>query len=195
MNHATRQHLRQVIRLQREGLSQKQQQNARQALLAQVIQSELFQTHNKLAFYFAHRGEIDPLPLMQLAWQLHKHCYLPVLHPTQPKQLCFVRYQAGEMLHPNRYGIKEPRLTQKNLIEPSQLDLIFLPLVAFDQQGNRLGMGGGYYDHTLGSTHKPPLIGLAHPFQHVKQLPPTPWDVKLDAVLTPETWYRFDNKE
>ncbi len=69
-----------------------------------------------------------------------------------------------------------------------ELDLVFLPLVAFDRVGHRVGMGGGYYDRTFAFVqqmhHKPILIGLAYEMQQVDGLPFCTWDIPLDGVLT-----------
>src|SRR5690606_40461575 len=67
-----------------------------------------------------------------------------------------------------------------------------LPLVAFDARGNRLGMGGGFYDRTFARaprarTLRPRLVGLAHHFQQVASLPAEPWDIPLDAIATDAT--------
>jgi 5-formyltetrahydrofolate cyclo-ligase len=76
---------------------------------------------------------------------------------------------------------------------------MLLPLVAFDKNGNRIGMGGGFYDHTLAYLNirkvwrKPKLIGLAHELQKVKQLQSNPWDIPLDGVVT-EKEFRYYKK-
>jgi 5-formyltetrahydrofolate cyclo-ligase len=80
---------------------------------------------------------------------------------------------------------------------PWSLDLVFVPLVAFDKEGHRLGMGGGYYDRTFAFKTKhshlkgPKLIGLAHDFQLQSQLPVMPWDIPLNAVITEAAIYNF----
>lgn len=80
---------------------------------------------------------------------------------------------------------------------PWGLDLIILPLVAFDLSGNRLGMGGGFYDRTLSFKHQrchwkgPKLIGIAHELQRVDLLPVNDWDIPLDAVITEQKLYQF----
>ena len=68
-----------------------------------------------------------------------------------------------------------------------------MPLVAFDAQRNRLGMGGGFYDRYLATDtaviKRPHLIGVGHQCQQVEALPLEPWDVMLDAVVTDRRWY------
>ena len=79
---------------------------------------------------------------------------------------------------------------RKQQVKAWRLDLVLVPLVGFDPQGNRLGMGGGFYDRTFAyrgrrkHTSRPCLIGLAHECQRVEHLPCAGWDIPLDGVIT-----------
>lgn len=79
---------------------------------------------------------------------------MPVLHPFSPGNLLFLAFQKDTPMHYNKFGILEPKLNVRNVLPVSHLDLIFTPLVAFDKDGNRLGMGGGFYDRTLQNWQK-----------------------------------------
>ena len=78
-----------------------------------------------------------------------------------------------------------------------RLDVMLLPLVGFDSEGRRLGMGGGYYDATLAYLRsrrrwrKPLLVGVAYACQQLKEVPAEPWDVRLDMILTEKGLIRF----
>ncbi len=157
-----------------------------------IAASALFRASRHIALYLPNDGELDLTPLLQLAWSAHKQCYLPVLHPARNNRLWFLPYDAQTPLVPNRFGIPEPHARgPRQARRPWLMDLILAPLVAFDAQGRRLGMGGGYYDRTLAYLHhrtrwrKPHLLGTAYDFQEVDALPGAPWDVPLDGVLTP----------
>ena len=95
----------------------------------------------------------------------------------------------------NRFGIEEVDALPNHAIKVSEIDLVLLPLVAFDKTGNRLGMGGGFYDatfaHLKSKKTKPLFIGLAYQSQLVEDLPSDPWDLPLDGVCTEESFYRF----
>ena len=127
-----------------------------------------------------------------------KACYLPVITPG--KSLWFAPYEDGDPLAPNRFGIPEPARAGIKLVSARVLDLILTPLVAFDDQGHRLGMGSGFYDRTLSFLRhrrvwrKPRLLGVAHELQHLSALQAAPWDVPLDGVATDESLYLFRNK-
>ena len=191
-----RQQIRQQIRHQRRSLSQQERESAATGLSRQLTHSKLFHHSRHIAFYLANDGEIDPFNLIEAAWQRGKQCYLPVLGLRPGNRLWFVPYEPATALVNNRFGIAEPLHQRRDRqLKPHQLDLICMPLVAFDKNGNRLGMGGGFYDRTLSflrqrhSWHKPRLLGLAYEFQRQDSLPRQNWDVPLDAIATEEHVY------
>ena len=191
-----RQQIRQQMRTQRQQLSEADRRNAAMQLCKQLDSSRLFNTSQHIALYLANDGEIDPWYLMHAAWQRGKQCYLPVLGLRPGNRLWFIPYEPDTSLTNNRFGIPEPiHSRRQRLLKPHSLDLIFMPLLAFDQQGNRLGMGGGFYDRTLAflkqrhSWRKPRLVGLAYEFQQTHSIPDQKWDVPLDAVATEQHIY------
>ena len=105
------------------------------------------------------------------------------------KQLRFAPWQAGDAVRPNRYGIPEP-VAPTGLLEPFQLDLVFVPLLGFDRRGHRLGHGGGYYDRSFAFLNEqvrptePLLVGIAYSFQELPAIDEEDWDVPLDFVAT-----------
>jgi 5-formyltetrahydrofolate cyclo-ligase len=157
------------------------------------------QHSQRIAFYFAADGEMDPSPLVMRAQATGKRCYFPVLRSRPAQSLWFAQYKAKQPLKPNRFGIPEPSDFHRSITMPWALDLIILPLVAFDLSGNRLGMGGGFYDRTLSFKQKrahwkgPKLIGIAHELQRVDHLPANKWDIPLDAVITEKHLYLFNH--
>jgi len=137
---------------------------------------------------------MDLAPLMQLLRGNARQVFLPVLHGSG---LWFFPYKDNTPLEPNRYGILEPRLSARARCPARELDIVLMPLVAFDPSGNRLGMGGGYYDRTFAYLDaraiwkRPLLIGIAYEFQRVASLPSQTWDVPLDGVATEKQLYHF----
>lgn len=130
------------------------------------------------------------MPLIEIAWSRRMTCYLPVLDVLHPNRLWFTPYFPDTELLPNRFGIPEPKAVHRRRVPAWRLDMILVPLVAFDADGNRLGMGGGFYDQTLAYQHaracwtKPRLLGIAYDFQRVDRLPTDPWDIPLDGIAT-----------
>ncbi len=194
--------LRQQMRRHRNALPHHQQAALSMALCKHLSTSRLFLNSRRIAFYLPNDGEVDLQPLLELAWQLHKDCYLPVLGQPNTRQLWFLPYTPATGLYLNRYGIPEPRHARHQRgLKPISLDLILLPLVAFDSLGNRLGMGGGFYDRTLASLvqrhswSKPRLVGTAYDFQRVEHLDAHDWDVPLHAVATESGIHHFNRDE
>lgn len=187
--------LRRQMRAQRARLSPAAQAHAAFHVAQRIAHSTLFQRSQHIACYLPQRGELDPTPLMQRAWAMRKTCYLPVLSPLPGGRLWFMPYREGDPLIPNRFGIFEPCLSTACRAPPWALDLVLTPLVAFDAQGNRLGMGGGFYDKTFSFMRrrqhwrKPRLVGLAYDFQCVATLQHSSWDVPLQAIATERRLY------
>jgi 5-formyltetrahydrofolate cyclo-ligase len=190
----SRSDLRKTLRKHRRALTTKQQQRAAGQLLSRAKTLALHRA-KRIGIYLESDGEIGTHPLIQWCWKHGKAVYLPVLHPLSHNRLWFVRYTPRTPLIRNKYKIWEPKPPYNGWCDAKALDLVFLPLVGFDPQGGRLGMGGGYYDRTfayqqrVGLQH-PKLIGLAHELQKVPQLSTASWDVPLRGILTDKAFYK-----
>jgi 5-formyltetrahydrofolate cyclo-ligase len=181
--------LRRQLRELRRALSPQQQRQASLSCLRQLMQYPKFIRSQHFGLYLANDGELDPAPIAQQLWKMNKFCYLPVLHPSRPRELWFVRYTPDTPLKPNRFGIGEPDPFRNQRLQAKFLDMVLLPLVGFDRNGGRLGMGGGFYDKTFAFKKdkpegKPYLIGLAHSIQEVPALGLADWDIPLSGVAT-----------
>ncbi len=179
--------MRKQIRQRRNALSEAEQSFASEQMANHA--ESLARPFQNVALYLTADGEIDTGPLINKLKFAEKNLAFPVLHPFCEGNLIFEFVDRETQWQANRFGIAEPALDVTKVCPVDQFDVIFLPLVAFDKEGNRLGMGGGYYDRTLSKlntyTKKPTLIGLAHDCQEVKKLPFAPWDVPLNAIVTP----------
>ena len=211
----TRNQIRSSIRTKRKSLSDVEQQNLSNELLEQLAARPDVLAANNIALYLANDGELDPMLFIQWCWQHNKNVYLPVLHPFSSGHLLFLHYQPSSIMQQNKYGILEPKLDVRLIKNVNDIDIIFTPLVAFDQTGNRLGMGGGFYDRTLSTWFKryclesnesvensgsntdekllkPYPIGLAHDIQLIDQVPSQLWDIPLPEIVTPSMQYVFN---
>ena len=180
-----RNQLRQQIRKTRANLTAFQQQQAEDSITQQGLALIEERNAQHIALYVSFDGEISTDKLIKTLWAQDKHVYLPVLHPFNPNHLLFLRYLPDTPMLKNKFGILEPKLNVQNVLPLDELDILFTPLVAFDKQGNRLGMGGGFYDRTLQNWQNSSFIpvGLAHQCQQVEQLPTEAWDVPLHQIL------------
>lgn len=163
--------------------------------LASVLSNTLrLRGARRIACYLSNDGEIDTGPAIRLLRRGGGRIWLPALHG---RALWFLPYDDNTRLSRNRFGIPEPDVPAGRRCPARDLDVVLLPLVAFDGNGNRLGMGGGFYDRTFAylrnrkAWRKPTLIGVAYEFQRLDALPTRPWDIPLDGVATERRLYRF----
>ncbi len=182
--------LRKTIRQKRLALSDADRALHAALLFDHLVTHPLFQRSKRIAGFIANDGEMDPERVLDRALQQHKQCFLPVLNQLHGNRLWFAPYRDGSLLTNNRYGIPEPDLFPPKPIPIWSLDLVLTPLVAFDSDGGRVGMGGGYYDRTFthpkrsANRRRPFLLGVAHGFQETSRIKLNPWDVPLDGIAT-----------
>ena len=188
--------IRQHIRKRRASLSTQQQLEAARKVTQHIQQLGLFYKHQHAACYLANQGEVRTELLIEKLWQHQNNCYLPALHWSKKNTLHFLPFNEETALIHNHYGILEPAFQPKHIRHPYALDIIFMPLVAFDTNGHRIGMGGGYYDRTLNFLRyrhiwrAPKLVGLAYEFQKVDSISQQSWDIPLDLIITEQNIYK-----
>jgi 5-formyltetrahydrofolate cyclo-ligase len=182
--------LRQKLRAQRRALDEYEQFHLSQRAVQQLARHRLFRAAQHIACYLPNDAELDISPLINQAWAMGKTVYLPALSSLRHNHLHFLPYKPDDELVCNRYGIPEPVIRSRRMVDPKRLDMVLMPLVGFDSRGNRLGMGGGFYDHSFAFLRrrrcwfKPGLLGIAYDFQEVKTLQSSIWDVPLNGVAT-----------
>lgn len=190
----SRRALRAEMRRRRRALSASERARLSQSLARRLGGSLRVSRARTVACYLANDGEMDLGPMIARMRSRGTRVLLPVLHGDA---LWFLPFEPDTPLTPNRFGIPEPDVAAGSRCRARDLDLVLMPLVAFDAAGNRLGMGGGYYDRTFAYLRsrtvwkKPLLVGIAYEFQKLPSLAPQPWDVPLHAVATEKHLYRF----
>ncbi len=192
----SRKAIRAQIRSARRSISESEQQGfangAADLMLAEIIKLKA----KHVALYLTNDGELDTQQLIKMLWAREVKVYLPRLHPFSKGNLLFLAYTSATALQQNSLKIWEPKLDITQMILPHLLDVVVTPLVAFDKDGNRMGMGGGFYDRTLANwplTGKPYPIGFAHDCQQVDSIPCEHWDVPLPMLVTPTRVLNFEH--
>ena len=184
---AQRRELRRQLAERRRALTPAQRIGAAQGLRRSLEQLPEYLTDARVAGYWAVDGELPLNLVIPPLASRGQQFLLPVIGPNA--QLSFAPWQAGEDVEPNRFGIPEPANPRERL-EPFQIDLVLVPLMAFDRRGNRLGTGGGYYDRAFAFLNEqvrptePLLVGVAYAFQELPEVDEEPWDVPLDFIAT-----------
>ena len=184
---AQRRELRQRLAEQRRALSAAERIAAAQGLRRSLEQLPEYFTDARVAGYWASHGELPLNLVIPPLANRGQQFLLPVI--GRGKHLRFAPWQSGDAVQPNRYGIPEP-VAPGELLEPFQLDLVFVPLLGFDRRGHRLGHGGGYYDRSFAFLNEqvrptePLLVGIAYAFQELPEVGNKAWDVPLDFIAT-----------
>lgn len=192
----TKTRVRRQLRALRAAVKPEVRREAAQAIVRLALRAGWLRRGRRIGFYMPAKGELDIVNLLARAMAMRVNCFLPVVPPARQRTLGFTRMTGRNDWTHNRYGIPEHAVWRPK-VRAVRLDILFLPLLGFDQQGYRMGMGGGYYDSSLAflqhrkAWHRPYLIGVAFEAQRVEALPIDPWDVPLDAVLTERQVYRF----
>ena len=188
--------LRRTARIARRALTPQQQSAHALQACRLMATNGIFMRANRIAAYIAADGELDPKPLLALATRYNKNIYLPILQPSTHNSLWFSHYVPGDELIKNQFNIPEPNIRKRSPIKTWTLDIVLMPLVAFDAYGHRVGMGGGYYDRTFAyikhhkQMHRPLLIGYAHECQKSSHINVQQWDIPLDGVVTEKRFYK-----
>lgn len=180
INRQKKAQLRQKFKQLRDALTAPAKKQLDLQIFNRLIASSAFQNAQKIGVYYSFSSEVDTHQIITEALKMHKKIFLPAVID---KDLEFRQFNPEKiMLETGPYGIKQPS-EESYKINKNELDLIIVPGLAFDIELNRLGYGGGYYDRFL-SNLSCLKLALAYDFQVVRQLPASPGDIKMDALLT-----------
>ena len=178
--------LRDAAKRKRADLQAADRASASRRICDRFLNSRYFLSSHSIACYIASANEVDTAAIIERAWRAKKRVFVPVVHSNGNMSFC--RLRADTNLVRNRFGLWEPE--NAPAIRSKSLDVVVTPVVAFDRQCNRIGMGGGYFDRTFAYLHnrkfwhRPKLVGLAFDCQEVEKISPNPWDIPLSCVLT-----------
>ena len=193
--HYSKSTLRAALRERRASVSEENKKILSENLITQFNTLPLTSPKN-IALYLSTPEEISTYPLIGYLLTKGHSVYTPILHPHLKRTMWFQKCNADTETCLNKYNMLEPIFNRENILAPWELDLVLLPLVGFDEHGNRLGMGGGFYDNTFQHIKKhktAAFIGLSYECQKVESCPHEPWDLSLDAVITPDRHYSFSS--
>ncbi len=146
-----------------------------------------FHRANCVALFAPLPSEPDIHPLIEEAWAEGKRVALPLIikHGSVPKLDWHEVANWDEVVVPGPFGLREPDPLRCPRLAQTELDCIFVPGLAFDHDGFRLGRGGGFYDSALSAAlDKLTSVGLFFSLQKVAHVPREPHDRKLPTVIT-----------
>lgn len=182
--------LRKSLRAARRSITPLEREEKSQRLAKNLARYLPFRRCKNLAIYLPLPEEVDTAPVLKLAEFLHKSIYLPVIctEGWQKKSMMFALYLPGETaLRKNRFGIWEPDVKPGRCLRGIDIEFVCVPVVGFNDNGDRIGMGGGYYDKAFDRRRfqRSKLVGLAFEAQRA-DFKPAKHDVPMHAVITEE---------
>jgi 5-formyltetrahydrofolate cyclo-ligase len=187
--------LRRALWRSRDALPRAARAAGERLIGAALARSPWLQPGSAIGLYVSRGSEVSTVALRALARRRGCRVYLPRITDFAARRMLLLP-DTGAAMRLNRYRIAEP--TGGAAIRPQALAVVLLPLVGFDEAGNRLGNGAGFYDRFLAGRHgrhgAPLLVGLAFECQRCRKLPAAAHDVPLDAVITERGIQVFNRK-
>ena len=179
---------RRCLRALRSSMPAAARAAAERAIAARLRRLGLARPGLRVAAYLAMPGEASLATFLAVA--AGARVYVPRVRSRRRRALEFVPLARGAPLRSGAYGIAEPSMRGRP-VRAGEFDVVLVPLVGFDRDGHRLGMGAGYYDRALAarrdrnrSYRRPKLVGIAYACQEIESITARAWDVALDAVVT-----------
>ena len=180
-----KQQLRTFIKKQRLALNENEVKAKSFSCLTQLKNIDL-KDYKSIGIYLSIRNELDTKAIIEYLWQNDKDVYIPKCE--NEGIMNFYKINTFEDVSTGKFGISEPKVLEN---KQNQLDLLIIPLVACNEDGYRLGMGGGYYDRFI-SKYPTYTLGIAYQFQYIDFIPES-HDLRFDLLITDKKIYRFGN--
>jgi 5-formyltetrahydrofolate cyclo-ligase len=175
--------LRAAALSQRKSLSQEQALTLSQLIQARALNFRLYRDARSAALYSPIQNEVSTDEIREHGFRHGKQVFYPRLGAADAVDL--VEVTSPNDLKPGRIGILEPVCAKKLADHELSGLILFVPGLAFDTQGNRLGRGMGWYDRLLARVNGAATsVALAYDFQVLSEIPSDPWDQKVQYVIT-----------
>jgi 5-formyltetrahydrofolate cyclo-ligase len=185
MENMEKQLLREEICRQRDRLNRFEIVQKSTAITEKLYRLPVYRASYTVMYFLSFRSEVDTRAMIMAALAEGKRVLVPKALPRTRELLPSQLTDWERDLAPGAYGIPEPREEALIPVDPAAVELLVVPGVAFDEQGNRLGYGGGYYDRFFKRiAPETPLVALAFELQIVDSVPVQPWDRPVDLIVT-----------
>lgn len=179
-NHITecKRKLRADMKRKRDGLNQEARKRWSDEICNNLQDQPAFQNAETVCFYYPLGSEANLLPLARTALALGKQVAFP---RVEGSEMAFYRVLSLDDFAQGAFHVMEP-VSNKIICEPEML--VFVPGLAFDEQGSRMGYGKGYYDRYFARNLLCYKIGVCYKMQLSSQVPCGKYDIRMDAVAT-----------
>lgn len=177
-----KQDIRRIIKTKREELNKDLKTQLDQSIMNRFIESEYFEKSNIIFIYVNMDSEINTIEIIKESLKRGKRVAVPKVLPVEKEMVALEIKSLLDLNESGSYGILEPGLDKKEVSE--QVDLVVLPGLAFEENGYRIGYGGGFYDKFLNKHKNIDKVALCYNFQIISDMPKEDYDQRVDAIMT-----------
>ena len=181
--------LRKKFLSKRAAISIEERDKVSRELIKKFLATEIYREAKVLMAYASTPDELQLQELFTACFADKKILAIPLI--VSKGEMRAVEVPDFDSLELGAFNILTVKKERRKFIEPAQIDCVIVPGAAFDIHGNRLGLGGGYYDRFLPRAVNAKKIAFAYDFQLVERLPVEPHDAKINAVLTANDFHEF----
>lgn len=183
MNKEEKKVLRNKVLEIRDSLDNSEKEIMDTKIFNELINTELYKKASNIFIYISFSNEINTINIIEKAFEDRKNIFIPKVYKDE-KSMKAIKLNSFDELKKNSMGILEP-IDDSDYIEKENIDLIVVPGVVFDNECNRIGYGGGYYDRYLNEIKsKENKIALAYDLQVVDKIECEAHDIKVDYIIT-----------
>ncbi|MBQ9076749.1 MAG: 5-formyltetrahydrofolate cyclo-ligase [Muribaculaceae bacterium] len=180
--------IRNIMKCRKRQLSGNDKREAASRVFGCLEATGAFMQSDNILIYHSLPDELPTVDFL-LKWHRHKHLFLPRVNG---EDLDILPFSPGK-LQTGAFNIEEP--TGDDIADISNIEMIIVPAIAYDRNGNRVGRGKGYYDRLLQKSSHTIKIGVGYDFQLVDNIEVEPHDIPVDAIITEKFFIKTDNNK
>ena len=177
-----KQDIRRIIKTKREELNKDLKMQLDESIKNRFIESKYFKESNIIFIYVNMDSEINTIEIIKEALIRGKRIAVPKVLPVEKEMVALEIKSLLDLNESGSYGILEPGMDKNDVSE--EVDLVVLPGLAFEENGYRIGYGGGFYDKFLNKHQDINKVALCYNFQIISNMPKDDYDQRVDVIMT-----------
>jgi len=154
------------------------------AIAAAIRKLAVYVEAKTVMFYLSYGSEVMTDAMIMHAFEDGKDVIVPAIQNPGDGEMYGVRISRLEDSYMSVYGIRQPEIHDGDIVEKKDIDLVFVPAIAFDMRGYRIGYGKGYFDKWLSGIEQKKAVGLAYDGQITDKLPVEEFDMPVGTIVT-----------
>jgi 5-formyltetrahydrofolate cyclo-ligase len=153
-------------------------------IFAKIKKLPVYEKARTVMFYLSYGSEVVTDAMVSSALEEDKIVVVPAIQNPGDGKMVAVKISRLEDAYQSVYGIRQPEINQEDIVEKDEIDIVFVPGIAFDYDGFRVGYGKGYFDRWLSGISASKSIGLAYDFQITEKMPAGKYDLPVGTIVT-----------